>query len=365
MVSRALLTSRRDALRAAFGVGLAASGLASCEARGDLNADRKGRGIADGAGVWKAGSHEGPTEFGILVPGPMHTSAAQFESDLETLANLGMSWVRLPIVADTVVRAWGFTAGSVQLDEGVLDRVRSGAAMARKRGLKVCLVVADIYDVPQADEAEFLRNMRQYWGGLAGHLSAQVDVWQIFNEPDGAHFRTGRDVPALRRSAYLQELARALAAAHEEIAGIDPDVSITTNLYGYPLGDAMERRWVESLDAIAPHLDLITVDAYPELSEPEARELPRRLGRLQERYGKEVAVGEIGLQTCSHCVTEEEQARAYSMYLDILQDSDVAVIFFYTLRDDGSGTGEGTFGIERADGSEKPSFEVIQEDLAS
>lgn len=365
MASRTLLTSRRGALRAALGIGLAAPALASCVARGDVDADLEGRGIADGKGVWTAGSHDGPTEFGIHIPGPVHTSTEQFEHDLETLVALGMTWVRLPVVANTVVRTWGFATGSVQLDVDVLDRVRQGARMARERGLKVCLVVADVYDVPQAPEAEFLRNMRQYWGSLARHLAAQVDIWQILNEPDGAHFRTRREVPALRRPAYLRELSRALAAAHAEIAEIDPDVTITTNLYGYPLGDAMERRWVQSLDALAPHLDLITVDAYPALSEYEARELPRRLGRLQERYGKEIAVGEIGLQTCSHCATEDEQARAYAIYLDALQSPSIAVAFFYQLRDDGSGTGEGTFGIEREDGSEKPSFDVIREHLRS
>jgi hypothetical protein len=321
--------------------------------------------LADGPGVWTEGSHEGPTEFGITLPAPPHRSQEEFEGDLARLKSLGMTWARFAVVADTVVENWGFAEGAVSLDPDVLDRIARAAAAAQEAGLKVCMVMADIYDAPEADEAEFLRNMRQYWAGVVAPLAEHVDVWQILNEPDGAHFRTMEDVAQADRPEYLRMLARTLGAAHDELERVDAHVTMTTNLYGYPLGDAMEERWTESLDAIAPHLDVITVDAYPELSREETLELPDRVSRLRERYGKEVMIGEMGLQTCTDCATEEQQAEAYRLYLENLQDSVISVLFFYQLRDTGEDTGEGTFGIEESDGTDKPAAAVIEELLGT
>ncbi|HEX7349477.1 hypothetical protein [Brachybacterium sp.] len=379
MVAREILTPRRRVL-AALGAGAMAAGVSACaDSAGSDGAvepaapvraadgssglvDAPGE-LADGPGVWAAGSFDGPTEFGITMAGPSHSTDEQFEADLTTQLELGMSWIRIPVVADTVVEEWGFAAGAVVLDRLMLDRIARGAARARERGLKVCMIVADIYDNPAADEDEFLRNMRQYWAGVAEPLVEHVDVWQVFNEPDGAHFRTLDTVPSGQRPEYLRTLARALGAAHQEFERADPEVTITTNLYGYPLNDAMERRWVESLDVLAPHLDVLTVDAYPELSEQEARELPQRIDRLGERYGKEVMLGEIGLQTCSQCWTEAQQAEAYAMYVDLYADSLIPVLFFYQLRDDGTDTGEGTYGILKFDGTPKPALGEISEGL--
>lgn len=379
MAAREILTPRRNLL-SALGAGAMVAGVAACadvattggagvpvtHARdaGESSDVVEGPGVlADGPGVWAAGSFDGPTEFGITMAGPSHSTDEQFEADLTTQLELGMSWIRIPVVADTVVEQWGFASGSVVLDRPMLDRIARGAALAQKRGLKVCMIVADIYDNRDADEDEFLRNMRQYWAGVAEPLVEHVDVWQVFNEPDGAHFRTLDEVPSGRRPEYLRTLARALGAAHEEFERADPGVTITTNLYGYPLNDAMERRWVESLDVLAPHLDVLTVDAYPELSEHEARLLPLRIDRLRDRYGKEVMLGEIGLQTCSHCWTEAQQAEAYAMYVDLYADSLIPVLFFYQLRDDGTDTGEGTYGILQLDGTPKPAAGEVRKGL--
>lgn len=297
------------------------------------------------------------------MAGPSHMTQEQFDADLTTLVELGMSWIRIAVVAETVVEEWGFASGDVMVDRGMLEKMARGAARARERGLKVYMIVADIYDNPAAGEDEFLRNMRQYWAGVAEPLVDHVDVWQVLNEPDGAHFRTLETVPIEGRAEYLRLLARTLGAAHEEFERADREVTMTTNLYGYPLDDAMEERWIESLDVLESHLDVLTIDAYPELSEDETVELPRRIDRLRERYGKEVLLGEIGLQTCSHCWTEEQQAQAYAMYIDHYANSSIPVAFFYRLRDDGTDTGEGTFGILRDDDTPKPAFQVIREGL--
>jgi hypothetical protein len=360
VAAREVLISRRTAWRAALAGGAAlgaATTVAGCEERPE------GLGLADGAGLWKPGSRNGPTAFGMTLAGPDDDGATRFEEDLATLVDLGMDWARFAVVAASAVETWGDAGDGLRLDGAEIDRLARGAARARELGLKVCMIVADVYDVPSAREADFLDAMRAYWVAVARPLAAHVDMWQILNEPDGADFRTLEAVSSAARPEYLLGLGRALGAAHEVLEGIDPGVTMTTNLSGYPLDDAVERDWTGTLDVIAGHLDVITIDTYPGLSDEQTRLIPERASRLRTAYGREVVVGEIGLQTCTECSSVEEQAQAYRLYLDALEGSAIPVAFFYQLRDDGQDTGEGTFGVQDAQGDPKPSFDVLREAL--
>lgn len=369
-------SSRRPTRRLVAGAGLlSALGLVGCTAEHRLGADGAAGPLAvpapgdapgDGATPTpNAGPSAAPmgldpsrTEIGITITNPSADDREGFIADLEEAATLGMTWVRFAVVAHDVVDGWGDGDRPVELDEDEMEALVWGIDQATARDLRVCLMTVDA-PVPDVDPETSLAMLRHYWEALADALAPGVPQWQIFNEPDGQHFQTFEAFSVGPSEEYLGHLAECLSVAREVIHSRNPDALVTTNLYGFPVNDATEESWVRVLDAIARSIDVITLSAYPQLNEGELLELPERIQRLEERYGLDVVIGEIGLQTCEDCFTEQQQASAFDRYLEALAASRARVVFFYELRDSDGETGEGTFGVLRADGTEKPAHDVL------
>lgn len=301
------------------------------------------------------------SRFGFLVGQPDLDGAAMVTQDADLVAGLGMGWVRFGVDASVVVKSWNGPGGSVVLRDAACRTIEESIDHARARNLKVCLMAIDVWSDQAASDDEFMTKMRHYWSAVAERFAGKVQQVQIFNEADGQHYRTNASLGAEPGIDYLHELADRLATAREVFHAANPQTKVTTNLIGYPATWEVEPRWNRILDVIAPSIDLITVDAYPQLQQDVIYDLPHKLERLQERYGKPVAVGELGINTCATCATPADQARGYGMYIHALRSSVAEAVFFYTLRDGVNPQDAGsTFGVVSRDGhTPKPSWNTL------
>jgi hypothetical protein len=293
--------------------------------------------------------------FGITIAGS-RDGGLGLQRELDLATELGLGWVRFGVDIDAVVRSWGDAQNPVDMDEQGLEALARDVAAVRQRGLQVCLLLVDARTGDDLDEPAFLQRMREYWDAVARAVGDQSYVWQVFNEPDGWDPRSTEPLEGEATPAYLAFLARALGEAQAALHRHAPRALVTTNLYGYPVDDARERRWTEIFDVIAPNLDVLTVDAYPDLDAEALDALPARAKRLADRYGTSMMIGEIGLPTGDDRFDEADQADAYARYVEVLDEPSLLASFFYELRSaDGSG-----FGILREGGNPKPAFTVLR-----
>lgn len=303
------------------------------------------------------------TRFGFTIRGPVLDAMEPFEEDLRVVRDLGLGSVRfsLPIhesAADWGVRG-GAVVGPVVLDEAWTGVIVSALDAAAEHGLAVCAMGIGVYPHEDLPDALLPQVMASYWGALAAAVAPRTPQWQILNEPDGSDFRTYEMLDPLARPDYVDRLAALLGAVREAIHAVMPGSEVTTNLYGFPVDAAILERWTTLLDVLAPHLDAITVDAYPETGSSALVHLVEYLDVLAERYGKPVHVGEIGVKTCAACSTVAEQTGAYARYLRSLTASRARSVHFYTLRDQEDDTER--FGVLDAEGRERPAFRLLQE----
>lgn len=296
------------------------------------------------------------TRFGFHVGAPTPEELPRFLQDVEIVRDLEMGWVRFAVLATEVVASWGAEGAAPRMNEAGLRALDEAVTAARTLGLRILLVTVDVWKHPASGQTAFLSKMRHYWGAIARRVGDRVDVWQVFNEADNTHYRDDSDVsPA--DAGYMAQLAQAVGAARDSVRAVAPDVRVTTNLYGYPVDEEMVRRWDLGIAALDPVVDVITLDAYPQLSTTGTERLVDYLATAQQRTGKAVLVGEIGLQTCRGCFSEGDQRRAYELYLAHLADSVAEAVLFYELRDI-----EGQFGVLTSGGGAKPAFERLQDD---
>lgn len=278
-------------------------------------------------------------------------------SQLEEMAALGARVVRCGIGDSQVLRAWGTPAHSASLAPSRVSAIHRVFARARELGMEVWMMLIVSYPDQEASEAYWRSKTEQWWRLVAEEFAREVAVVQIFNEADGSHYRFHTAIEEADRDSYYRELADLLAAASDIFHAVAPYVQVTTNLSGWPSGERVQSRWERALDVIAPSLDLVSVDIYFDhaLDEAEIPRFPARMGFLRSRYGKPVAIAEIGDPTQGSEQKEEAQQRYYAQYVRLLRDLDLRYAVFYQYRDRGSTTdAEATFGIVRADGTPKP-----------
>lgn len=339
-----------DRRRARRGWGLAL-GAAACALLAlsvvprPLPGDELGGSAAPGAGD-ASGVGAG---FTIAAPGD-DPDLTEFRADVDRIVEAGGIWIRFGVRAEVVVAQWGVDSG-VRFDVSGLDTVARAAEYARGAGLAVYLISAD-GDPRPVPTAEYERSMRTYWQGLAQTFAGDVAVWQIFNEPDGLHYRTHTEIPAGQRGAYYSDLGEALATAGEIIGALDPTALVTTNVSGWPIDEGTGAYWREFFDATADGLDVLGLSAYPQLDPGALDRLPGLVEDMEERYGKPTIIAEVGLQTCPECFTPAQQGAGVSAAVEALVAAGPLAILVYQLRDDAL-SAEPDFGILYSDGRPK------------
>lgn len=300
--------------------------------------------------------------FGFTISNPSPDGMDEFIADLDVVQRLGMGAVRFSAPIYEIAADWGVRdgrpGGTVRLDPTWLRALTECIDLALGRGLQVCVMAIGVYPGEDVADEDLPAVMSRFWTALASALAPRELLWQILNEPDGSDFRTYETLQPLDHPDYVRRIAEIVGTARDAIHAAAPGSRVTTNLFGFPIDEDIVVRWEALLDVIAPSVDVITVDAYPETGELRLEILVRHLARLRERYGKPLEVGEIGVKTCAECFTEREQAESYASYLEALQSSAAETVYFYALRDD-PGRDSERFGVIAESGRAKPAIGVI------
>lgn len=291
---------------------------------------------------------------GVTLAPPMG-DLEEFDADLRRAKELGVDWVRFSVVAEELVESWS-DSGTVRFKAEGLDMYRRAFDLVDSHKLQVCLMTVE--SAPLIGDAEdYLDQMGQYWAKIAAEYGSSIRMWQVFNEADGLDFRTAKGIEEPVED-YYEDLAQALAVAATTIHRHAPGAAVTTNANGYPVDDSTEQRWHQFFSVIGKYLDVLTVNAYPVLSEPSISSLPERLIRLSEAFDKPIAVGEFGLQTGPKLYTENQQAESVTKTIEALMDSPADPAFVYRLRNDGAHEDDG-FGLYTMAGTPKSSLAEI------
>ncbi len=317
-----------------------------------------GAGLGGAAYAWRQpdpAETPGSTErarTGAMVGLPIDTfDVARWRADLDILAEHGQTLVR------TGIYAWRVAPEQKRWDPELAAFFREHLDYPRSLGLSVNLVVPGAPDWAQSfDFDDYAAACTWFWTQMRKGFGDQVELWQVFNEADHAHYQ--RFTPATRDVAYLRELAQLLGKARDTL-GRD-GVPVTTNLTGWPLNDEREQEWYLVLDAIGDSLDIISIDLYPADNETEIGRLAERMKRVRERYDRPIFVAEIGLQTTPDSWTEADQQRYLTAAIERLRTIELWGIALYELRDHKSPAG---FGIIKADGTEKLGFRDVMRAL--
>ena len=295
-----------------------------------------------------------PERLGAQVGAPVDASdVSRWRADVDTLAEHGQTLIR------TAIYSWKVAPEAERWDGEQSTFYRQELDYARQRGIEINLVVPGAPDWAQSyGFDEYVAACTWFWAQMRESFGDQTAIWQAFNEADHAHYQ--RFTKATRNAKYLGELAQLLAVARETL-GRD-GVPVTTNLTGWPLSNEIEQDWYRILDAIGDSLDVIGIDLYPADSQQEIDRLVGRMERVRRRYGKEIFVAEIGLQTTPDSWTETDQQRYVTAAIRKLRTVELWGICLYELRDQ-KAPADG-FGILTIDGTRKRGFADVMGALA-
>lgn len=242
-----------------------------------------------------ASSQPRPPDIGFTVNADPR-SLADFEVDLADLRRTGATWIRFGI------QAWqlgGWYGDRWYFDDGARAFLGTCVGQARAAGLKISLTLAAMADTPSWSFSDYLRINGIYWAEVARIVAGNggVDVWQAYNEHDTAHFRDQSVLVGPPSADYLGQLSTAISACRDTVHNLMPATRVTTAVSGLTVDDNTEARWYHFYDVVAAAVDVVGLNCYPGDWVEQIDNLPARLGRVRNRYGKQVVVTEIGVPT--------------------------------------------------------------------
>ncbi|MFA6473367.1 MAG: endo-1,4-beta-xylanase [Patescibacteria group bacterium] len=201
---------------------------------------------------------------------------------------------------------------------------------------------------------------------VVSRYKGTVHAWEIWNEPDAAHFLR----PSPGAAAYLPVLKAAYAAIKE----VDPTATVVT---GGTAGVNYSFAKMLYTQGGKGYFDAIGVHAYRTLgsdfrSAPEVSQFGLHcldvdlaaLNAVLAKYdaGRPVWITEFGWPTHAAGVTPAQQAAYLQRAVLIARSQGVAKFFWYDYRDDASGSEqEKSFGLYQRDWTPKPALTAYQE----
>lgn len=295
---------------------------------------------------------------------------ADFRRDIDTMVEYEQTWARFAIPSWAVSY---FSDGNVVVkptDDAAqvpaITYFEEAIDYMNSKGLNVYLIlVGTTSQGPELTQAEYTQNISRYWEFIAERVADDVELIQIYNEAQSYHYRFYSSVADADLPAYWAEMSTMFGIASDIFKAENPNVQMTTNSYGWPIGPDVEAAWLAFFDAVHENLDVITLDMYPDTQE-EIPLLIEYIANAKNRYNKPVVVGETGRQgfvdagnDYSRSIPGQEENVV--LYMDAFRQSEASAILMYQLRDGGPDQtqGEQNFGILEYDGTRKASFDGI------
>lgn len=285
-----------------------------------------------------------------------------FKQDVDQMAQMGMKAIRFNV--------WEWELGH-------LDSYDQAIAYAKEKGLTIHLVT----NVPGLSEngqdlAGDLEKTNVYYTRLATRWQGQVDVWQIFNEPDDHTYWNYQRIPNAPEGkspyppGYLKNFGEIVTEANQAIKAIDQQTKTTVNVSMWVGSDpwigAGKPRPEEVLlfNAVAEHIDLISLDPYLDINTEAIKRFPEVIEYFHRVYKKPVVVAELGLPTGDGRFSQKDQGRFIGMAIEAMQKGRVKpeAILLYEIRDEAMRAGaEASFGFTDVDGKPKEGLERVLE----
>lgn len=280
-----------------------------------------------------------------------------FKKNIDDLASNRQSWVRFNIIAEEIAPSG--TPTTINWDRNNITTYDQAIDYSKEKGIKIFLTTSIPEYAKDYSLNDYQTVTQNYLGFLANRYKGKISIWQIFNEADVHNFRDYSYLPNLT-DAYLRDLYQIIATARNTIKQIDPRITITANTSGYPLSDEVQQRWFRFFDALNQNLDLLSLDLYPDVNniDKELMTMGVRVSNVQKRYRKPVSVAETGMCTRSSYFSEEDQNHYLPLYIHYLKSASPTPIIIYEIQDENNipNDCEGSFGVKRYDGSEKPAY---------
>jgi hypothetical protein len=273
----------------------------------------------------------------------------------------GQKWIRIGVASWDVQS--GGSGTRINWKAASLRYLDEAIDFVHRSGLKLYLITAEMPSWAESSPLDsYNRSAAAYCAHIAERYKSKISVWQVFNATNQQHYKT--HAPVTLSSTYLREESEVLAHLRGAIKSVDPSILITTNSDGFPLSEDTRENYVAFFDGIQSQLDMIALDLYPATDHAVIKKLGQWIDTFRDRYGKPVAVAEIGLQTCAGCwggdpFTQQEVTLVAAVAE--LKQADASLVLVYGYRDWGTdpSDGEQNFGIVRFDGTHKPSYDAV------
>jgi hypothetical protein len=313
---------------------------------------------------------------GISMGGLAGTPVSQINRKLEDIASLGFTWIRIDIrwsgvqphsskqynwkLYDPVVAA----AGRYHLKVlGILDNAPAWAAQSGCTNRSAC--------APK-DPAWFAAFAAQ----AAKHYKHSVQDWEIWNEENTNHFWSSKPnakqyTQALKES--YSSIKKANPAAFIVLGGMAPvDTSDKNKIDTVQFLQQLYKTGAKgSFDAVGYHPYTYPSTPFDAHTAWAKMSSIRSIMRAHGDGAKQIWITEYGAPTNgpdgSGFVSEARQAQlARDAFAASQGKAWIGPLFWYTYQDWGTNTStkENFFGLRRADGSEKPSYDVWKQILA-
>lgn len=287
-----------------------------------------------------------------------------FKKNVDESVNKKLTWIRFSINSGEIVPSGDIR--TINWNEQNLAVYKEAIDYAKSKGLSVYLVTDVPFFAKDYSVDDYKKVAQIYYSRLAAEFAGKIGLWQIFNEADTHTYNEYKPIDDTipLDANYLNTLKDIVTTIRQTIRSSDRKVPITMNVSGYPIS-AKERtfdRWVQFYDVLGSRLDWLALDMYPDKDPNGQQLLIQRVNDISSKYGKKVAVAEIGM--CTATFSEADQAVYMPEYIQALKNSEAKVVILYEYQDEGAGDNcEETFGIKKVDGSFKPAYEPVMNSL--
>ena len=191
--------------------------------------------------------------------------------------------------------------------------------------------------------------------------SGKVDVWQVFNEANKHAFDSYADVDFSTNLTYETKATQVLTHIGSYLSTNYPLETITINVGGWPLNDAVIVKMKYFFDAVHADFDDISVDFYPDDDPVIIDKISDYVVDFVTTYSKDVHIAEIGMCVDTVRFNEADQANYLPQYLDEGTVGGATSVILYQYQDNPNFTPpcEDKFGIKRADGTQRPAYQAV------
>jgi len=277
----------------------------------------------------------GNTHIHPFAEGEDNMTLDEAKRDVDKLVEAKQEWIRFNLINSSALTLKD--DGSLEFTKGI-EAYDELINYAKQKGLKIALVTNAPESLASLPTNEYADQAAAFYTQLALRYGDKIDTWQIFNEADSHHFRNYNGQYDFDQ-AYIDDLKKVVEASSEAIRAISKNAKITMNasLWGADK-KAIRNRTERFFDALNGYLDFISLDPYPDVSDPNAAlTIPQDIEHFYKRYDgkKDIVIAEIGVSELD-IPDAQKRANILLSYISAIKSGNVQpkAVLIYEMRDE-------------------------------